>query len=378
MLFSRVQQNLWKNKFFWLLSVLCLLLFLITACQSPRVSGKNTVHQLESLEFKSDKINIVLIQHDSCPLSYFWCAVRQGVSDATKNFNVNVTIERPDRGLYLPEDDAHIQKILFEEALKKDPCPDAIGVTLVDQQELKDSIEKAFCKPEKYGESPKPIPVVIYNSNSGAKKNSTRHSIYIGQDDRQAGYEAGLRLAQKVKELSIDETIKGVCIKQTATAENLQDRCIGFKQAMNENGIVPETLSTSSKTIDPVTMKKDIKTYYNNNPNTKIFLSLGPIGAVPFYEFEKEEGLQPGTFVHGTFDLSQKIIEEIKTGTTEFAVDQQPYLQGYLVVQWLTWIKRHDFEPYFEQGKDRIIPTGPFFVDISNLEKVATQVGQYR
>ena len=378
MLFSKMR-HLGKTKFPWLVSILCLLLFLITACQSTRVPGENTVHELESLELESNELNIVLIQHDSCPWSYFWCAVRQGVSDAARDFNVNVTIERPDRGLYLPEDDAHTQKTLFEEALEKNPCPDAIGVTLVDRQELKESLNKAFCKSEQRGESPKPIPVVIYNSNSGTRKNSINYdNIYIGQDDQQAGYEAGLRLAQKAKELSIDGTIRGVCIKQSATAENLQDRCIGFEQAMNENGIIPKTLSTSSKTIDPVTIKEDIEIYYNNNPDTKIFLSLGPIGAIPFYEFKREKDLQPGTFVHGTFDLSQKIIEEIDDRTTEFAVDQQPYLQGYLVVQWLTWIKRHDFEPYFEQRKNRIIPTGPFFVDKNNLEKVETQVGQYR
>ena len=373
-----MRQSLRKINFFCLINVLAVLLFLATACQQLTIIDDENAFPLESLESKSDEISIVLIQHDSCPWSYFWCAIEQGVSDAAKNFNVEVTPERPDRGKYLPKDDVDIQKTKFDETLQK--CPDGIGITLVDREKLKDSINKPFCKPSKESnESPRPIPLIIYNSNSSSKKDGTNYGIYIGQDDEQAGYKAGLRLAEKVKKLSsVGEIIKGVCIMQASTAENLRDRCMGFELAMNENGIVPKILPTTSMTIDPVTIKEDIKTYYKNNSDTSIFLTLGPIGAVPFYEFVKEQKLQRGTFVHGTFDLSKIIIEKIEDEITEFAVDQQPYLQGYLTVQWLAWKIRHNLEPYFEDDEEKTIATGPFFVDLTNLNQAKTQVGQYR
>ncbi|MGB7416604.1 MAG: hypothetical protein WA902_20540 [Thermosynechococcaceae cyanobacterium] len=62
--------------------------------------------------------------------------------------------------------------------------------------------------------------------------------------------------------------------------------------------------------------------------------------AVPFYQVIAN---QKRAFSYGTFDLSRTVLNEIEKGTTLFAIDQQPYLEGYLAVQWLTWIKRHAF-----------------------------------
>lgn len=184
MFLSRVRQSLrkTKSKFSRLVSVLCLLVFLATACQSTRVPGIDTAHQLESLESESSKVNIVLIQHDSCPWSYFWCAVRQGASDASRNFDAEIDTRSPDRGKYLSKDDADIQKDLFDKTLEE--CPDAIGITIVDKEKLQDSISydketlenpvpKVFCKSHYENDKlPQSIPLIIYNSNSSSSKNA--------------------------------------------------------------------------------------------------------------------------------------------------------------------------------------------------------------
>ena len=56
----------------------------------------------------------------------------------------------------------------------------------------------------------------------------------------------------------------------------------------------------------------------------------------------------------------------MRDGEMLFAVDQQPYLQGYLPVILLAEQTRHQVFP----GKGSLIPTGPQFVTKENAEDV--------
>ena len=390
-----MKKNWRKIKFLRLISFLCLSLFLLAACQRSTVP-ENENFELQSLESEPGEVTIVLIQHDSCPWSYFWCTVEQGISDAAKDFNVKVITKRPDRGNYIPEKDTEKQQELFDEALEQYSDVDGIGVTLITKDLLKKSINRAL---------EKNIEVIAYNSGHSPEEDDINYSMYIGQDDREAGYEAGSRLAEKIglakrpehdctqknllpqegkiKSKKNNKIIRGVCINQSPTAENLAARCDGFDLAMCEYGVEFYNIPTK---IDPEEIETDINKDYDNHEDkfdTKIFLSLGPIGAAPFYNFATRKGFdkEGKEIAHGIFDLSKTILDRIgdkADDITDFAVDQQPYLQGYLVVQWLAWKKRHKFEPYFEQGQNRVMSTGPYFIDKSNLKKVGRQVGQYR
>ena len=388
-----MKKNWRKIKFLLLTSLLCLFLFLFTACQRSTVR-ENDNFKLESLESEPDEVTIVLIQHDSCPWSYFWCTVEQGVSDAARDFNVRVITKRPDRGNYIPEEDIEKQRELFEDALNQYPDVDGIGVTLISRDLLQESINEALKRN---------IEVIAYNSGYSPEKDNIDYSMYIGQNDREAGYKAGNRLVEKiglkkkklerdctqnnllleekVKSADSNKTIRGVCINHSPTAENLAARCEGFDIAMCEYGVEFYNIPTE---IDPGKIEEAINKDYEDHKDefdTKIFLSLGPIGAAPFYNFAKKKQFDKEDIAHGIFDLSKTILDRIGNEAediTDFAIDQQPYLQGYLVVQWLAWKKLHKFEPYFKQGQNKVISTGPYFIDRSNLKKVNRQVGQYR
>ena len=69
-----------------------------------------------------------------------------------------------------------------------------------------------------------------------------------------------------------------------------------------------------------------------------------------------------------TFDLNKDLVSAIEKGTIEFAVDQQPYLQGYLAVDSL-WLYKNNGN--FSGGGEQPVLTGPAFVDKSNVEAVA-------
>jgi simple sugar transport system substrate-binding protein len=69
-----------------------------------------------------------------------------------------------------------------------------------------------------------------------------------------------------------------------------------------------------------------------------------------------------------TFDLNNDLVRAIRAGTVQFAVDQQPYLQGYLAVDSL-WLYRTNGN--ISGGGVAPVLTGPAFVTRSNVAAVA-------
>jgi simple sugar transport system substrate-binding protein len=94
-------------------------------------------------------------------------------------------------------------------------------------------------------------------------------------------------------------------------------------------------------------------------------LTLGPGGAVPALAALRASGL--GARVRlATFDLSPEVLEAVRDGRMLFAVDQQPYLQGYLPIVLLAERTRHELFP----ARGEVIPTGPDFITVANAERV--------
>ena len=71
--------------------------------------------------------------------------------------------------------------------------------------------------------------------------------------------------------------------------------------------------------------------------------------------------------VTGTFDLSSDVIAEIQDGTIAFAIDQQPYVQGYLGVQFL-YLKAINGN---DVGGGQPVNSGPALVTQENADQVA-------
>jgi simple sugar transport system substrate-binding protein len=163
---------------------------------------------------------------------------------------------------------------------------------------------------------------------------------------------------------------QGVCINQQVGHAGLDKRCNGFITAFDENGLEAEVLAIGD---DPAEAQTIIDDYFTANPDTDAFLTLGPNGANPFYAFLEASGLGAGDAVHGTFDLSPEIVANIKNGTTLFGIDQQPFLQGYGAVLFLTLLTRQNITPALP-----VSATGPGFVDLSNVAIVEALAGEYR
>jgi len=94
-------------------------------------------------------------------------------------------------------------------------------------------------------------------------------------------------------------------------------------------------------------------------------LMLGPGGAAPALAALKETG-RLGRIAVGTFDLTPEVLAAVRDGQLLFAIDQQPYLQGYLAIVLLTKYLETRAMP----GGGQIIRTGPSFVTKENAAHV--------
>ncbi|MEW5960799.1 MAG: sugar ABC transporter substrate-binding protein [Chloroflexota bacterium] len=295
-----------------------------------------------------EPVNIVLVAHGACSWDAFWCVVEQGNKDAARDLGVDLTIISPPR--FDPEQTAQdIDKGLAAK-------PDGLGVTVTDGVLYEEPMMRAINSG---------IPVIAYNSADWRpREERIPYLTYIGQDEYVGGLSGGRRM------IAAHGGTRGVCVNQAVGHVGLDARCQGFSDALAEAGLESEVLAITNDPAESATIMND---YFTANPDVDLWLTLGPNGANPFYAFMSEAGLAAGDIYHGTFDLSPEIAAKIKDGTTDFGIDQQPYVQGYLVVQWLTWIKRYGLYPPTE-----ITATGPGFVDQNNLAVVEAVAGKYR
>ncbi len=108
--------------------------------------------------------------------------------------------------------------------------------------------------------------------------------------------------------------------------------------------------------------------YFLAHPQTRAIATLGPLPADAFYLFADEQGKKAGEIIHVTHDTSPAIFQRIRQGYTLQAIDQQPYLQGYLTVLFL-YLNRK-----FGLSLASDVLTGPFAITSANVGAVEALV----
>jgi simple sugar transport system substrate-binding protein len=237
--------------------------------------------------------------------------------------------------------------------------PDGIAVTVPDPAVLHAPILQAI----QAG-----YPVVAYDTGAGPVKDDLPYLTFIGTDvyaEYRGGYLAALRLINS-------GASEGVCVNHQMGHTALDARCRGMMDAFSVEGLRAEVLDCGA---DPEQALQIIQEYAQHHEQVNAYLTMGPgePGAVSFYRYLETSNRPRGQVLHGTFDLSPAVVTAIEDGTSLFAVDGQPYLMGYSAVMFLTLALRHNIWP-----AEAITPTGPGFVDLSNIAIVKQLAGIYR
>lgn len=228
---------------------------------------------------------------------------------------------------------------------------DGIIVTIADYNVLEGPIKDAVAKG---------IPVVTVNSGTVEESQKLGALMHVGQPE----YEAGLGAGKRAKEAGVSSFL---CVNHYITNPASVERCRGFADALGVD-LGSQMIDSG---IDPSEVQNKVKAYLTANPDTGAILTLGPNSAEPSIRAVKDMGLD-GEIYFGTFDLSSEISGGIKDGTINFAIDQQPFLQGSVPIQVLTNYVRYGVAPA------NSIFTGPGFVTKDNIELVESLAGEFR
>ncbi|WP_419228624.1 substrate-binding domain-containing protein [Gordonia sp. CPCC 205515] len=280
----------------------------------------------------TEQLTIAMVTHE-VPGDSFWDLIRKGAEMAAKKDNVELK--------YSSDPEAPNQANLVQSAI--DSKVDGIAVTLAKPDAMAPAVKAALAAN---------IPVTAFNSGYDDWK-AMGVQQYFGQDEKIAGRAAGERLAKEGKKHVL-------CVIQEQGQVALESRCAGVKEGFTGGSF--EILNVNSKDMPSVESTMTAK--LQQDPSIDAIMTLGaPIAQTAV----KSKGNAGSNAEIATFDTNSALVDLIKSGEVKWAVDQQPYLQGYLAVDSL-WLYLTNGNTI---GGGQAVLTGPAFIDQSNIDKVA-------
>ncbi|MGI3201226.1 sugar ABC transporter substrate-binding protein [Streptomyces sp. GLT-R25] len=264
----------------------------------------------------------------------FWDIVQNGAEQAAVKDNIKF--------LYSHDDEAQQQAQLVDAAVDKGV--DGIIVTLAKPDAMKGALARA----EKAG-----IPVITVNSGSAESK-AFGALTHIGQDETIAGEAVGEELNRRGRK-------KTLCVLHEQGNVGHEQRCAGVRKTFD--GTVRNLYVEGT---DMSAVQASIGAKLQADRSVDAVVTLGAPYADTAVKARQDAGSKAEI---DTFDLNAKVAASLKDGTLGFAVDQQPYLQGYEAVD-LLWLHKYNADTL---GGGRPVLTGPQII----TEDQAAALEQY-
>ncbi|MFE7897694.1 substrate-binding domain-containing protein [Streptomyces sp. NPDC057424] len=263
----------------------------------------------------------------------FWDLVRRGAEAAAAKDGVDLT--------YVGDADPAAQADLVRDAVRDKA--DGIAVTLAKPAAMRGPVAQAKAAG---------IPVVGLNSGIDAWR-PTGLLEYFGQDESVAGRAVG----DKLDDLKAEHAL---CVVHERGNVALEARCAGVRKAFGG-----DTDNLYVDGTDPDAVTATIASRLRQDSSIDEVVTNGAQFALSAVEAVRRSGSRAKV---ATFDLNKDLVEAVRDGEVQFAVDQQPYLQGYLAVDAL-WLYRTNGN--VSGGGTAPVLTGPAFVTRSNVSAVA-------
>jgi simple sugar transport system substrate-binding protein len=208
------------------------------------------------------------------------------------------------------------------------------------------------------------IKVILMNAGGAEKARELGAINYVGSDEYVAGVAGGEYFAEHGQK-------NVLCINTLPGTANIEARCKGVIDGITAKGGKGAQLPLPSTSFgDATAVAEAIKAtlLQDETIDGVITISAGDAdsAAIGISQAGKTE-----TTKLGTFDLNQAGLDRVKGGTQLFAIDQQPYLQGFLATTLLA--SAIDFGtdlPTFP------VLTGPGIVDASNIDATLAGVSK--
>ncbi len=281
-------------------------------------------------------VRIVAVTHGQSS-DPFWSVVANGLDDAAADLGVRLEYQAP------TSFDVERMAQLIEAATASRPS--ALIVTIPDGDALAAPLAAA---------SAADIPIVSINAGE-AFWQSAGLLAHVGVNEYEAARAGGERLAQAGARAV-------VCVNHEVGNASLDERCRGLSDALRAAGGSIRVLAVDL--ADPDDARQRVSGRLRD-PAIDGILTLGPSVTGATLAALRESG-RAADIVYGTFDLTSEVLTAIEAGDIAFAIDQQPYLQGYLAV--VSLVKY--LETGVMAGGGQLIRTGPAFVTAENAAAV--------
>ena len=312
-------------------AVLMAVLLVLAACSATGgrkafLAAQNGGQSVAAGHANTAHYTVAMITHAS-PGDTFWDIIRSGATAAAAKDNITLK--------YSSDPDPTKQAQLITDAINSHV--NGIAVTDPNPTALCPTIKKATAAG---------IPVVMFNA--GYTNWQTCGAMeYFGQDEQVAGVAAGKKNV--------------LCVLQAQGQAQLEARCAGVKQGLGSEGTMSKLYVNGT---DNAAVLSTMSAELTRNKSIDSIITLGAQFALIAIQAEAQSHATAKLY---TFDTSAAEIAKIKTKQIQWAIDQQPYLQGYESIDGL-WL-------YLTNGNliggGATVFTGPAFVDSSNVDAVA-------
>lgn len=262
----------------------------------------------------------------------FWDIVQKGAKQAADKDNINF--------LYSHNDEGQQQAELVQTAIDKKV--DGLIVSLAKPDSMKAVVAKAV----KAG-----IPVITVNSGSAESK-AFGALTHIGQDESIAGEAVG-------DELNTRKRKKVLCVLHEQGNVGHEQRCAGAKKTFD--GTMQNLYVDGTNMPD---VQASIEAKLDSDKNIDAVVTLGAPFAAAAVKAKQTAGSKAEI---DTFDLNASVATGLQNDTLGFAVDQQPYLQGYEAVD-LLWLYRYNRNVL---GGGLPVLTGPQVITADDADALA-------
>lgn len=276
----------------------------------------------------------------------FWADVREGAQDAARAFDVNL--------FWRSSPDADERVRLIDEAVQQGF--DVLVVTLSEPEAMSEVVSDAAL-----------IGVTVYVINVGADLGAELGvDSYFGQVETVAGLAVGDRLVEA-------GATHLLCVKHEERNLALETRC-------NRAGSRLSRLTTLAVDPDGGLAERQIEEALLADASIDSVLTMNTLvmnGAATAIDDARSSAPGGRTVIHAVFELNDEVLSAIEDGRVVFAVDQQPYLQGYLPVAYSRLVQYSELSQGDELADallqwiaGRGVLLGPGFVDSHNVQRV--------
>ncbi|MFW6691272.1 sugar ABC transporter substrate-binding protein [Streptomyces sp. MAR4 CNX-425] len=278
------------------------------------------------------RMEIAMVTH-SAPGDTFWDIVQSGAEQAAAKDNVEFLYANSEKD----DEQARLVQTFVDKKV------DGIIVTLAKPEAMKSAVQAAVDAG---------IPVVTINSGAEFSKEYGALS-HIGQEETVAGEAVGEELNERGRE-------KAVCVIHEQGNVGLEQRCAGVKETFSG--------SVRNLTVDGASkpnVLSGIQAELEADGSVDSVVTLNADVAAAAVEAKDAAGSDAEV---ATFDLNKDVAALLESRKLTFAVDQQPYLQGYLAVDEL-WLYETNGNVI---GGGQTVLTGPAIVteeDAPELKK---------